>query len=199
MKAIFDDPVVRRYRSVACVYAKGNIICNEGEACEAIGFVASGSLELVHYDPKGNRVILAILKANELFGDFLIHSDVPNYPGYLVSREESAVIFLNKEHLDTLLNTHAQFRSIYLNYLSKKALSFSIENKMLKLKTLRERILFYIRMHGEANHPARIYIENKETLSEILNVRRPSLSRELSNMAKEGLITYDRYTITLLE
>ncbi len=37
----------------------------------------------------------------------------------------------------------------------------------------------------------------KEELANQLFVQRPSLSRELAKMKKDGIIDYDRYTITI--
>ena len=39
----------------------------------------------------------------------------------------------------------------------------------------------------------------KEELANQLFIQRPSLSRELGKMKKEGLIDYDRYTVTILK
>lgn len=185
--------------SLACVYGKGDIICHEGQKCESVGFIASGSLELVHYNQEGDRMTLATLSTHELFGDFLIHADRPEYPGYIVAKEQTAVFYLNKDQVETLLESNRKFRTFYLKYLSKKALDFSLENKMLRLKSLRERIIFYVQMHSESSLPTRVYIESKASLAQKLNVRRPSLSRELAQMKKEGLIDYDRKGITLLD
>ena len=199
MKAIINDSEIRRYMSLACVYSKGNIICHEGQPCETVGFIASGSLEMVHYDQEGHRMTLARLNTHELFGDFLIHSDKPEYPGYLIAKEDTAVFYMNKESLESLLETNTKFRTFYLSYLSKKALDFSLDNKMLRLKSLRERIIFYIRSHSESPAHTRVYIESKASLAKKLNVRRPSLSRELAMMKKVGLIDYDRKSLTLLK
>ena len=43
-----------------------------------------------------------------------------------------------------------------------------------------------------------IYYSSKEKLALYLNIPRPSLSRELANMAKDNIIKYDRKSITLL-
>lgn len=198
MKTIFNDPDIRQYMSLACVYSSQDIIVHEGDPCRSIGFIAYGSIELVHYDQEGRTLRLARLDEHEIFGDFLIHADQAFYPGDLVAKEESAVFFLSKENLDYLLDNHKRFRSFYLNYLSKKALEFSLDNKMLRLHTLRERIVFYIEKRSATHTRMRINIESKEALAKTLNVQRPSLSRELAKMKEEGLITYDRHSITLL-
>ncbi|MFP4077621.1 MAG: Crp/Fnr family transcriptional regulator [Candidatus Izemoplasmataceae bacterium] len=198
MKTIFNDPDIRQYMSLACVYSPRDIIVYEGDPCHSIGFIAYGDIELVHYDQEGRSLRLATLNKHEIFGDFLIHADRPFYPGDLVAKEESAVFFLSRDNLDYLIDNHKRFRSFYLNYLSKKALEFSLDNKMLRLHTLRERILFYIEKHRASPTRKRIDIESKEALAKTLNVQRPSLSRELAKMKKEGLIAYDRHSITLL-
>ena len=41
------------------------------------------------------------------------------------------------------------------------------------------------------------YIKSKENLAKLINCTRPSLSRELINLKKEGIIEYDKYKIVL--
>ena len=203
MKTVFNDDDIRQHMSLACVYSEGNIISREGQTCDSVGFIATGRVDLIHYDREGRKLVLSSLKSNELFGDFLIHSDTPEYPGYLVAKEVSEVYFLSRKKLDQLLRENAKFRSFYLKYLSEKALDFSLENKMLRLNTLRERIVFYIQRYGVVNENLtrayRVNIESKAVLASFLNVQRPSLSRELACMKKEGIIEYDRHFITLFE
>ena len=68
--------------------------------------------------------------------------------------------------------------------------------KILTQKTNREKILFYIKNEIKRTKNKTIKINSKEELAKILNIPRPSLSRELILLKEDGYIFYDRDTIT---
>ena len=69
--------------------------------------------------------------------------------------------------------------------------------KLASQKSLRDKILFYLANYAKENNTKIIPIKSKELLANILNVPRPSLSRELINLKKDGIIEFDRTKIIL--
>lgn len=72
--------------------------------------------------------------------------------------------------------------------------------KTLSLKSIRQCIIDSLIYESYAQKCNTIKLElTKKELAEKFGVQRPSLSRELNKMRKEGLIEYDAYSITILE
>ncbi len=66
------------------------------------------------------------------------------------------------------------------------------------MKTIRQQIIDYLTYQYHKQNSLRIILNmSKKEWSEKLGVHRPSLSRELSKMKREGLIDYDRNSVTI--
>jgi CRP-like cAMP-binding protein len=190
---------IKEYTQLPCYYPKDYLIKHEGEVCEAIGLIVKGSIKMVYYDKDGNEWLMSEVNQGELFGDFLIFSADNRYPGYLITKEESEIVYINKNNLSRLLTDSKDFKETFIQNLSEKALQLNVHNKLLMQHNLREKIFFWINFEVKKQHKDRILMPNRENFAKILNVQRPSLSRELSKMQSENLINFDRNTIWLIK
>lgn len=194
---LLADKTIRNEFSLTCKYPEGFVINRENDICDKLGYIIKGDIGLIHYTSSGEERVLARLKANDFFGDFLINSKHPFYPGNLICLSETEIVFLNQKNLDRLIRENENFRSYYLNQLSDKALKLNYHNKVLLQGSLREKILLFLDQKALETNSKRIKISSKQTLANYLNVARPSLSRELSIMRKNGLIDYNRKEIII--
>jgi len=194
----FNNKEIMSKFSVNCQYDKAMIVYQENDLCDRIGLIQKGQLQLVHYTCNGEERVLATLNENDFFGDFLINSFHPYYPGNLVAVKETKISFLDKESMNHLIKENEEFRQYYLSQLSEKALKLNYHNKILMQCSLREKITMWLDHESIERQTNTIPIESKETLANYFNVARPSLSRELSEMKKAGLIDYNRKTIQIL-
>jgi len=196
MNLLVDDDI-RKAFSLVCKYPKDFVIYRENDICKRLGYIIKGNLVLIHYTKSGEERILAKLTTDDLFGDFLINSKYPFYPGNLICLSETEIVFLNRRDLDRLIGNNSNFRLFYLNQLSDKALKLNYHNKVLMQSSLREKILLYLDQKVLENKSRTIPINSKQSLANFLNVARPSLSRELTLMKKDGLIDYNKQEIVL--
>ena len=193
----FHFEKISDYLTIKCVYHQGMVIYHEHDVCDRIGIVLKGKIKMTHYTFQGEERVLATLRKDDIFGDFLINSSRPYYPGDLVALEDSEISFINHQQLESLLSGHSEFRNYFLNQLSEKALHFNLHNKILMQSGLREKINMWM-SYQDCDDLGRVPISSKEDLANQLNVARPSLSRELSHMKRDGLIDYDRDFIYIL-
>ncbi len=192
MNNIFLNEKIKSAFSIICQYPKGNIVYNEHDKCNQIGYIIKGKLELIHYTLAGEERVLATLNSGDIFGDFLINSKKPFYPGDLVAREISEISFLDKSNLEKLIIKNADFREYYLSQLSEKALKLNLHNKILIQPSLEEKILMWLDQMINENQNNLITIKTKEALANYLNVTRPSLSRKLRELKARGIIDYGK-------
>ena len=195
---LLNNKKVMKYFSLKCRYEKGMIVYNEHDLCDRLGMIHSGELKLIHYTLNGDERILATLKKGDVFGDFLINSITPFYPGNLVVSKGCELSFLEKDKLNHLLKTNDLFRHYYLSQLSHKALVLNQHNKILLQPNLEEKIAMWLSYESLSSQDNKIKISSKEELANYFNVARPSLSRTLSKMKENGVIDYDRDYIYLL-
>lgn len=191
---MFDDfQMMTEYFSLACVYQKGMVVFHEHDVCDHVGLIVKGKMKMTHFTYEGEERVMATLSTGDLFGDFLIFSSSPYFPGSLIAEEHTEIMFMSQKNLTHLLNKNERFREFYFTQLSEKALNFNLHNKILMQHTIKEKLLMWMSYQEKVNN--KIKIQSKTQLANYLNVTRPSLSRELSHMKAQGIIDYDRYYI----
>jgi len=173
--------------SIPCVYEKDHAIYLEGDYCDKIGVILSGSIELIHYSTSGNSSVLSTLKKGDTFGDVIIFSDYPYYIGALIAKEKTKVAYLIKDSLKDALNDET-FQTMFIQNLSNKAFSFNKQVKLLKQSSLKDKILFYMETNSKDVLQQKVYINSITSLAKDLNVQRPSLSRVMRSLIDAKII-----------
>ena len=95
------------------------------------------------------------------------------------------------------LLSNKTFLTNYLNIMSQNNMLVRQRLKLLSQKSITDRLLFYLNSERKRLKTNVIPIKNKEDLAIVLNIPRPSLSRELINLKEKNIIDYDKKTITL--
>ena len=174
--------------------AKGNIIFHEGDACESIGIIISGKVDIVSYSFQGREMLINSLKAGEIFGNNLIFSSSPIYKGDVIAKEKSVIAFINKEDLVTLLQNNREFLELYLQAQSDKAKLLTARIQLLSFPNAEERLFYY----ASKNHNV-IEYKNVTTLAATIGVQRETLSRLLTSLIERHLIKKEKGKITVLK
>ena len=174
--------------------AKGNIIFHEGDACESIGIIISGKVDIVSYSFQGKEMLINSLKAGELFGNNLIFSSSPIYKGDVVAKEKCVVAFINRENLIYLLQNNKEFLELYLQAQSDKAKLLTGRIQLLSFPNAEERLFYY----ASKNHNV-IEYKNVTTLAATIGVQRETLSRLLTSLIERHLIKKEKGKITVLK
>ncbi len=198
IKDVLGIPEVKRRIALPCHYPQGYTIHHEQDLCDSVGIVLEGVVTMVHHTAKGGAVLLAELEAESLYGDFLVHASTPRYPGDIVVKENAAIVHIDKEDIEELLRSSSAFRDFYMRHIGDKALSFNMQNKLLRQPTLRDKVLFHIEQTRTRTGKPKLEFRSKAELARYYNVQRPSLSRELARMKAEGLIDYNLRNLWLL-
>ncbi len=181
-------------------FSPGTIIEHEGDYGDYIGVVLSGTIQVITYTVEGSSIILSNLTEGSVYGDIIIYSTLQHtYPGNLIAKTKATVATISHQEIDYYIETCKAFRRNFLAMLSDKVYQGNIINKLLSQDTLRDKILFYLNQERKKHGSNTIYLHmTKEDFARMLHVQRPSLSRELINMKKEGIIDFNRKSITLL-
>jgi CRP-like cAMP-binding protein len=177
-------------------YTRNEVIFNEGQICKTIGLVIKGNVQINTYTLNEEYNITNV-NSGETFGETLLFTNNPHYLGDVISTKESQIAFINKSNLVYLLQHDTILLNNYLSIISNKGLANQKRVKVLVQKNIRDKIMFYLFNEAKTLQSNIIPIISKEQLAKLLNIPRPSLSRELISMKKDKLLDFDRYTITL--
>lgn len=177
-------------------YKKGSLIFNEGEICKYLSLIINGIVSISTINHFFEYEI-AELRDGNLFGENLLFSEQKKYLGDIIAIKDTTIAFITKDNLFTLLKNNTILEN-YLHLLSKKAMNNQLKLKILSQKSIKEKVLFYLNSEQKRTNSNTILIDSKEQLSKILNVPRPSLSRELINLKNDNIIDFGRHFIKII-
>ena len=99
-----------------------------------------------------------------------------------------------------MLSEFPSFLKVYLEFVSNHTFILGDKIKHYVNKTIRECILNYLAYERKLQNSNQIRLGiSKKDLADRIGVQRTSLSRELTKMRDEGIIDYDRNSITLIK
>lgn len=190
MKTMLDclNPRIREYD-------RNDYIAFAGEKPEGIGIVVRGSAAVIKEDAEGNRVIMALLKPGDMFGEMAAFSEKPVWPANVRAQEKCSVCFIQSEKIIGTCKNACQWHTALIQNLLKtitgKALLLNRKVEYLTIKSMRGRIYaFLLEQYKNTGDTAITLPMNRNELADFLNVSRSSMSRELCRMRDEGLIDF---------
>lgn len=184
-------------------YNKGEYVLMQGESVSGIFVLAAGKLHICREDYWGNRSIINVISAGEMFGESYAAPGSGPVLNDIEAVESSIVISFDVERVLSVCSSACRFHS-----LTVQNLFFAISEKNRQLvrklgfmseRTIREKLISYLSEQSERQGSDSFTIPfNRQQLADFLSVDRSALSAELSKMRSEGLIEYKRSEFRLL-
>ena len=181
-------------------YPGNYTIAIETDISRNIGIILEGRVLVKAYTLGGKNFTLNTLDTGQIFGDILMFSDISNkFPGSLVTQSKTIIAYFPNYIFQEYLYQDRKLLQNFLRHFSDKAYEMNYKSKLLSQDSVRDKILYYLYYQRNIQQSNQIKMGmTKEELANQLFIQRPSLSRELSIMKKEGLIDYNLKTITIL-
>lgn len=181
-------------------YRKNSIIHFEGEKCMFLDILLKGEISIQKIDEKGNVLIITEFKAGDNLGGNLLFSHYPYYPMSVLAKSNAEILHIHKDLVLQLCQNSQTFLIRFLRCISEKTTILTNKIKAVTMKSIRESLVEFLNdeYHIQKNKKVHLSMTKKE-LAERLGIQRTSLSRELSKMKKDGLITYDAHAITICD
>ena len=181
-------------------YSRGETIAIEGDPCDRIGVVIDGKVELQNICPSGKVMTLTQLEKGMVFGEAILFSGKHVYPISITAAVKTEILFFKKEEVVHMLTHHPMVLENYLSLLSNRLFMLNGKLKTLSLETLRQKLCdFILKEYKQQKKLTLSMAMSRKEMAEHMDVQRPSLSREMINMQDEGLIDFDKHTITILD
>lgn len=185
-------------------YKDNQIVFQKDDNVKKFGIILEGQFNLVSWKFNGTRAIVTTLEQNDLFGEALAFSSSKEAPYDLVSSGNSKALILPYSVFFTMCREVCNFHKILINnmlsILADKIVLLNNKMHILNTETLRGRIAMYLlTLHKKNNSVIFDMTMKRQELADFLNVKRPSLSRELSKMQQENIIEVQRSTVKIID
>lgn len=182
-------------------YKTSDYIFREEDIPQYLYLILEGEVSVVKDFASGRQDILYVAGVGEVFGEDFFGPEQKPYWFDAVANTDTILLLLPwKFFFDFCSNACDHHQQIIRNMLELMAVkNFNMTKKahILSSTTLREKISVWLletMNDGQVNTKM-----NREQMSAYLGVTRPSLSRELMKMQKEGIISIDRNRIQIVD
>ena len=184
-------------------YEKGSYIFMSGEIITLIGLVLCGSVHIIREDYWGNRAILARVEQGGLFSEAFSCAEAKKLPVSIFAAETTVVLLIDYRKIITACSSACLFHTglirNMLQILAEKNVILTQKMEFITQRTTREKLLSYLSAQArQAGSGAFAIPFNRQELAEYLSVDRSAMSKELSKMQEEGILTFRRNQFELL-
>lgn len=172
------------------VYKKDTTVISNLANTNIIGIIKEGTADLVRCDYDGNRVVLEKLEDGSIFGEvFSSYSDELS----IIATSKCTIITFDYDHIIKRCKKSCPYHNEVINnmlqILAKKIVIMNNRIDILTKKTIREKLLEYLKIEEKENISKVFTLKlNYTELSGYLGVDRSALMRELKNLKNEGFI-----------
>lgn len=189
--------------ATAHLYHKNETIFFPGDPVRSIGIVCTGAVQVAREDFTGNRTILALLGAGELFGEAFVCSGADTYPVIVTAVELSEVIMIDYRKIITTCPTvcshHALMIENMMWVLAQKNILLNRKIEVLSARGTRKKLITYLAGQAQMAGSKQFTLEfDRQQMADYLCVDRSAMSAELSKMQKEGLIAFHKNRFEIL-
>lgn len=184
-------------------YKRGEYVLRQGEHIDTILVLAEGKLHVQRDDYWGNRSIIQMISAGEMFGEAYVAPESGALLNDVLAVEDCTVIFFDVKRIITVCSSACRFHSMVV-----QNLFFAISEKNRKLvqklgymsrRTTREKLIAYLSEESKRQNSSEFSIPfNRQQLADFLSVDRSAMSNELCKMRDEGMITFEKNRFVLL-
>ena len=182
-------------------FARGEIIFCEGDRGDGFYVVVSGLVKIFKITPEGKEHTLRIVAPKQAFGQVSVYAG-RTFPAHAQAISRTHLLYLPRSAFVELITANPTLALSMLANLSERLREFTRHVESLALKEVPGRLAAYLVHLGteqrNENHVVSLGI-SKVQLASLLGTTPETLSRILSQMADQGLISVDRREIHLLD
>lgn len=161
-------------------YRKGEFLAMQHDACRSLFILCRGSVYASITSEEGRELTFDPLSAPDVLASPFLFSSEALYPVSIVAHTDCEAWIMSRECVKELLERDKVVLRNFLTILSDHSIYLSVRLKQFALQTLTSRLLDYLDTNGS--------VVNLQKTAFILGVARPSLSRAIAQLVRQGVI-----------
>ena len=169
------------------VFKKGEWIAQQGDAVNALYILLKGSVKTEMISESGTVLNIEIIHAPHPLAPAFLFAENNQFPVDVIALEHCEIVVISKESIMKQLAVNKAFLQEFMTFNSNRTHFLSERLKFLSTKTIKGKLAQYILVR--TNNMEFNLNMNQTELAEYFGVTRPSLSRSLSEMINEGIIS----------
>lgn len=173
--------------------SNGNLLFQEGDACEAFFLLCSGVVRLYRLTPEGKEKVIEIIRAGETFAEAVALLDKP-YPVYAMATGHVEMLAIPSEVIREQVRCNQELALKMMANLSRRVHKFLNDIHTLSLSTAQQKVAGYLlAFMDDVEQPQAIHLPaTKAMIASRLGLQPETFSRVLRRMKKQGIISEDK-------
>ena len=186
------DHQIKQFRS-------GEMLAMAGEEVNKAILLMQGRLQGEMVDYSGNSLKIEELDPPQMVAAAFLFGPQNKFPVFLSAKTDGKILVIQKSEFTEMLSSEPRVMVNYMNIVSEKAQFLSGKITFLSLKTIREKIAYYLLQKTKNSTNNKIIIDQTQTnLADLFGVTRPSLTRTILELEKQGILNWSRDCVLIL-
>ena len=178
-------------------FNREEMVAQAGEECKYLMIVLEGSVRGEMTDASGRLIRIEDIPKPRPIAISFIFGRQNHFPVNVTANEETAIMFIPREDIITLLQSDKNVLQNYLDAISSRGQFLSQKIRTLSMKSLRTKVAHLLmELSREQGNVVQLPGTQAE-LADYFGVARPSLARTLGELSDEGIISVERRTVTI--
>ncbi len=178
-------------------YKRGEYVAYQGDAVNHLLMLTKGKVKTEIVSGSGFILSMEMIEAPYPLAAPFLFADDNHFPVDIISQDDCEVMFISKQSIEKSIAQCAGFFRGFMAFNANRIQYLTQRLKIFAQKGIKGKICYYI-LSKESNG----YFElgrSIKSLAEYFGVERPSLSRALSEMVHEGIITLENGKGTIVD
>jgi CRP/FNR family transcriptional regulator, cyclic AMP receptor protein len=175
-------------------YARDEAVFTQGDACEHVMYIQSGSIKLSVLSKTGKEAVVAMLGPGDFFGEGCLAGQ-PVRMGSATAMTPSTILLVGKEAMVGLLHEEHAMSDRFISHMLARNIRIEedlIDQLFNSSEKRLARTLLLLARYGKQDKPARVVPKiSQETLAEMVGTTRSRVNFFLNKFKKLGFIEYD--------
>jgi CRP-like cAMP-binding protein len=174
-------------------YRKGEVCFAQGDGCDDIRYIQSGTIKLSVLSRPGKEAVVAMLTAGDFFGEGALAGQTVRI-GTATAVAASSVLIIEKSVMIRLLHEESAFSDRFITYMLTRNMRIEadlIDQLFNSSEKRLARALLLLARYGEAHPPRTVPKISQETLAEMIGATRPRVNFFMNKFRKLGFIEYN--------
>ncbi len=189
------------FRARTRAHVRGESIKEAMQPMRAFGLVLQGAVSVSMTDINGREMLLSHVAAGQTFGESLCYLRA-EAPIRIAAAADSRVLYLRCEGLRRAAETplQAELQRRFTAMLAQRTLRMNDRIQILSRGSIREKLdAFFTECARDAGSSSFTVPFDRAGMAAYLGVDRSALSRALSQMQREGMLTYCKNRFRLIK
>jgi len=175
-------------------YRKNQVVFSQGGPANAVFYIQKGKVKLTVSSRHGKEAVVAILGANDFFGEGCLAGQ-RNHMATAIVIAESVIVRLEKAAINDVIHRQPAFSEMFMAYLLNRTIRVEeglVDQLFNSSEKRLARLLLLLANYGKEGKPEPLIMKiSQETLAEMIGTTRSRVSFFMNKFRKLGLIDYN--------